>query len=244
MDGADVVVKLTDRRFADRTDLDRRMRTVATLARSAVEVVGPMRIRGELVQQIGGWWMTATPFVEGARLDVADPDDVRLMGATVARLHAAMAHLATGELPVVAALREAAIGAERAGWQLLHGDLNIENLIDTPDGVRVVDFDDCGVGPVEFDLANACYMVRFDAETGGRPEQYDVFRRHLLAGYDEAARRPLDRIAVDRMIEARIAALARWLDDLGSAPIGIRTASPEWLATLRAFVRSRPSDVQ
>ena len=48
-------------------------------------------------------------------------------------------------------------------------------------------------------------------------------------------------------VQLRAEAVKRWLgrpavtlrlDDLASAPIGIRTSSPQWRATLRAFVRS------
>ena len=47
------------------------------------------------------------------------------------------------------------------------------------------------------------------------------------------------------MIALRIDALGRWLDDLSTAPIGIRTSSPEWLETLTTFVKShRPVDGQ
>jgi Ser/Thr protein kinase RdoA (MazF antagonist) len=244
LDGLDVAVKLTDRRFVDRSELARRMEAVATVARSTAEVVGPVALRDALVQPIGGWWMTASPFADGSRLDVSDPADMRLMGVTVARLHSAMAHVPCRGLPAVAALRAVERDADRTGWQLLHGDLNIDNLIITPVGVRIVDFDDCGVGPVEFDVANALYMVLFDAKTGGRPERYDGFRTQLLAGYSEAAPHRLDTTVIDDLVEARIRALGRWLDDLDHAPIGIRTSSPEWLATLRAFVRSHASDGQ
>jgi hypothetical protein len=47
---------------------------------------------------------------------------------------------------------------------------------------------------------------------------------------------------IDEMIEIRIEALGRWLDDPSSAPIGIRTSSPEWLETLTSFVRRRGAE--
>ena len=120
--------------------------------------------------------------------------------------------------------------------QLLHGDFNALNVIVTPAGPRLIDFDDCGYGPVAFDVANALYMVLFDASVGDRPKLYATFRPGFLAGYRQAAGRPLDDGEVDGFIDARVAALGRWLDDLPNAPIGIRTSSPEWLQTLRAFV--------
>jgi len=36
-----------------------------------------------------------------------------------------------------------------------------------------------------------------------------------------------------------VSALGHWLDNLTTAPIGIRTASAEWHEVLRTFVRSR-----
>jgi hypothetical protein len=38
------------------------------------------------------------------------------------------------------------------------------------------------------------------------------------------------------MIEVRVDALRSWLDDPSTAPIGIRTSSPEWRDVLRSFV--------
>ena len=235
------MVKLTNRRLSDRSVLAARVEAVAALALDAAEVVPPLRIRGEMVQPIGDWWMTATPFVQGGRLAIANPIDADLMGFTLARLHQALEHIPAFAIPPVAALGSFTGGADAPGWQLLHGDFNEQNLIATPEGLPVLDFDECGYGPIEYDVANALYMVLFDAEVSLRPETYEAFRPPFLSGYQRGAGQALDDGVVNGLIEARIKALARWLADLPNAPIGIQASSPEWLETLHAFVRSHGS---
>jgi Ser/Thr protein kinase RdoA (MazF antagonist) len=101
---------------------------------------------------------------------------------------------------------------------------------------RVFDFDDCGYGPPAFDVANALLMVRFDDATSGRAAVCPTFEASFVAGYQAAADTPLDLEEVHDLVGLRVDALERWLDEPAQAPIGIRTASPEWHATLRAFV--------
>ncbi|MDY7101435.1 MAG: phosphotransferase [Actinomycetota bacterium] len=236
--GTDVVVKLTDRRACDRATLSSRMEAVLALARELPVVVAPVRLDDELIRPIADWWMTATPFVAGGPLDVTDPGDAHLMGVTLAHLHEALARLPVLAIPTVAALDAVPGVADRTGRQLLHGDFSDQNVLATSAGLRVLDFDDCGYGPVEYDVANSLYMVLFDAEVTSRPDQYEAFRPPFLRGYAHGAGRELADAAVDALIGARITALGCWLDDLPSAPIGIRTSSPAWLDTLRSFVRS------
>jgi len=238
VDGVDVAIKLTDRRLVDRALLEVRMAVVESIAVDLAEVVCPRRLDRELVQRIGGWLMTATPIVTGERLDLSRPETGELMGQTLARLHRSMASLTSRYIPAVAALGTTAADVDRSTWQLLHGDFNDQNLISTPTGLRVFDFDDCGYGPTEFDVANSLYMVLFDAEVHDRAELYDNFRPSFLTGYAVGSGKQLDSEIIDELITVRISALASWLDDLPSAPIGIRTSSPEWQDTLRSFVRS------
>ncbi len=236
--GVAVAIKLTDAQLVDPGLLERRLAAVESLALQAPDVVGPQRLDGRLVRTTGGWLATATPLVNGHPLDVTQPSAVRGMGAALARLHAATSRLPPQDLPPVAALGTMAAGTDRNGWQLLHGDFNEHNVISTPGGLRIIDFDDCGYGTAVFDVANALYMVLFDAEVGGRPERAAAFRPAFLAGYAETAGVAVDSLDVDDLIALRIGALAAWLDDESTAPIGIRTSSPEWKATLRSFVRA------
>lgn len=79
-------------------------------------------------------------------------------------------------------------------------------------------------------------MVMLDSFIRSEPARHESYRQGLVAGYGEASRTPLNEGVVDRYISLRVAALDRWLDDLSTAPIGIRTSSAEWLETLRSFV--------
>ena len=235
------MVKLTDRSLADPRVLAERMQAVEAGARALPFVVPPMRINGQLIQTIGGWFMTATPFVDGDRLDITKPAGAYRLGESLAQLHEVLAGLPAYDIPPVAALDAPVANTDRSRWQLLHGDFSDQNVIETPAGLQILDFDDCGYGPVEYDLANSLYMVLFDSEVSDRRESYETFRPAFVEGYADAAQARLVDSALDRLIEARINALGRWLDDLSTAPIGIRTSSPEWLRTLQSFVRSHGS---
>ena len=238
IDGRDVVIKLTDARMADRTVLAERMRTAEELAWRTEAAVAPVRIDGELVHAAGGWLATATPLIVGRQAETSDAADARLLGRTLGGLHEALAALAPRGLPPVAAL-DADEGSVDNRSQLLHGDFSDQNVIVTSDGLRVFDFDDCGYGPVLYDVANSLYMVLFDAEVNADRDRYAAFRAPFLEGYADVAGEAVDVAVVDSLIDARIHALGRWLDDLSNAPIGIRTSSPEWRRTLRTFVSSQ-----
>lgn len=82
-------------------------------------------------------------------------------------------------------------------------------------------------------------MVLFDSDVTSQPGLYDIFRPAFLAGYVDGSDRLVDELSIDHMIEVRIEALRFWLDDLSSAPIGIRTSTPGWLETLESFVHRR-----
>ncbi len=77
------------------------------------------------------------------------------MGRTLALLHVAMARFPQQSLPPVAAINTTAVDADQCDWQLLHGDFNDQNMIWSPTGLRIFDFDECGYGPMEFDVAIA-----------------------------------------------------------------------------------------
>jgi Ser/Thr protein kinase RdoA (MazF antagonist) len=239
--GVDLAVKLTDGRLADGAVLGRRMEVVESLASRHRRIVYPRRFDGRLVSAVGGWLMTSTEMVVGDHVDASRPETADAMGEALADLHAQMAELPAQELPAVAAL----VGVERdPAWsepQLLHGDFSDQNLMLTTDGLCIFDFDDCGYGPIEYDLANSLYMVLFDAEINGEVDKYESFRPSFLAGYAAMSDRHIEHAVVDDMIGRRVSALGRWLDDLSSAPIGIRTSSVEWQDTLRSFVRTRNS---
>lgn len=239
VNGRPAVVKLTDARLADRTTLTERMAMVESLAELTDVVVAPIRIDGSLVRAVGDWLLTATLFVTGRQADITVAADARLLGRALGELHAALGRLDQRQLPPMAALVDD--DGDRSRWQLLHGDFSDQNVVVTPHGPRVFDFDDCGYGPVLYDVANSLYMVFFDSEVTTERDRYRSFRSPFLDGYAGATGHAFDRVAIDSLIGTRIDALGRWLDDLDSAPIGIRTSSPEWLNVLRAFVSTHTS---
>ncbi len=243
LDGRSTAIKLTELCLADRATLTSRLEAVEALSAAHRNVVAPIRIEGDLVQRVGDWLMTATPFVEGGQLDTNVPAGAELLGRTLAHLHHGLAGLRQYEIPPVAALGTSGVDVTRSGWQLLHGDFSDRNVITTPKALRIFDFDDCGYGPIEYDVANSLYMVLFDSDVTRRPRRYEAFRPAFLAGYSDGSDREVTDAVVDEMIELRIDALGRWLDDLPSAPIGIRTSSPAWLDTLATFVRSHGQTV-
>jgi Ser/Thr protein kinase RdoA (MazF antagonist) len=242
LDGRRAVVKLTDAHLADHAALAARLAAVDVLAADHDNVVAPLRIGDELVQPIGDWLMTATPFVTGDRLDVTTAAGADLLGATLADLHRAMRDLPSFDIPPVAALTPTSQVDAQRDWQLLHGDFSEQNVIATPSMVRVFDFDDCGYGPVEYDIANSLYMVLFDSDVNGDSARYERVRPAFLSGYAARSARAVDDGTVDAFIAIRIEALHRWISDLPSAPIGIRTSPPAWLDRLASFVaKHRPS---
>lgn len=213
----------------------KRVEVAAELAEINPTVVGPIMLESGLVTEIERWQVVCYPYVEGTPPDTARRADVEAMAATLASLHRSMAALAHVDLPPVMALR-GQTGHRMVHEQIIHGDYASANLINTPTGLRIIDFADCGFGSVEFDVGNSLYMARFDAWHGGSPGRYDRFRSWFVDAYHIAASTDFDAAVVDEAIQVRVNALGRWLADPDQAPTGIRTASPAWRAKLRSFV--------
>ena len=233
------MVKLTDGRLVD-PFYDRRVRLTEQLAALDPCVVGPVRVTADLVLRVGEWRVVAYPFIEGTTPDLATEGDVARMATVLASLHQALATIESCELPLVAALvdSERPDGGLFGTDQLLHGDFSSANVRFEADCVKVFDYDDCGYGPIEFEIGNCLYMVLFDATMAGDHARYVRFRRWFVDAYESGAGISLDPVALDAAIGLRKAALGRWIDDPQSAPIGIRSASSEWRARLRDFVDS------
>jgi Ser/Thr protein kinase RdoA (MazF antagonist) len=225
----------------EQTELECRVGVIASLSEFAPQVCRPLPVRGRLVNQIaataGPAWLTCYEDAGSRLVDPLEGQVAGRMGHALAQLHAAMRRLPQTNLPVVGALRA-------AGWecaaddppQLLHGDFNASNLRECAGHIRVFDFDDCGYGPTVFDVANALFMVLFDATVGGRVDTYETFASEFVAAYDEAAGYALRGDALKAHIDGRVATLKMWLDNDDLAPAGIRNASPAWRGVLRGFV--------
>jgi Ser/Thr protein kinase RdoA (MazF antagonist) len=237
--GGRLVAKVRNAVDVDLAAVTARAEAVARLAAIDPWVCGPVALGDDLVTAFeadgGEYVLTCCDFVDGRAPDPTTPADAALMGRVLARLHATMATVDAAELPLVAALLTV-----QPDWdgpsQLLHGDFNAGNLRVVDGWCRIFDFDDSGRGPAAFDVANTLLMVQFDDATGGRPGTYEPFEEAFLAGYRAAADTPIDLDDVLALVDLRVDALERWLDQPDTAPIGIRTSSPEWHETLRAFI--------
>jgi Ser/Thr protein kinase RdoA (MazF antagonist) len=69
---------------------------------------------------------------------------------------------------------------EGRGYGLIHADFVADNLLHGSDGLRVIDFDDCGFGWYMFELATALFF-----QTGEL--HYPALEAALLAGYRSEA---------------------------------------------------------
>ena len=247
-DGRVAVAKVLDASMVNRDDLDVRLDVTAALADLDAAVCRPLVIGDGPVVELASvsgpeHYIVCFEFAPGDPPEPADPDDARRMGAALAGLHVAMSQLPETSLPLVAALRAvpAAEVPAAVDRQLLHGDFGASNLRQTDRGIRIFDLEYCGYGPPAFDVANALYMVLFDSATRGSAETYGTFRPSFLDGYASTTGRRLAEESLNHFIDLRVRALGSWLHDLASAPIGIRTASPAWRATLQTFVSNYES---
>lgn len=237
------VAKVLNASMVNRDELDLRLDVTAALADLDPRVCRPVLLGDQRVINLttadGQMHLVVCfEFALGAEPDPGSAADAEEMGAALSQLHLSMSRLAATPLPVVNALR-AGTGDDAipsGTHQLLHGDFNASNLRHADGVLRMFDFDDCGYGPPEFDVANALYMVLFDATTHGTVDAYKSFRRSFVDGYVGDSGPFLQPESLDRFIDLRVHALAAWLEDLDNAPIGIRTASSAWNAILRSFV--------
>jgi Ser/Thr protein kinase RdoA (MazF antagonist) len=266
VDGRPVAVKVVDPDLVDRAALEVRLGALTRLAATGNWICGPVPLRGRLLNEVtpdlaAGSARTlvavAYDFADGEAPDNDRPEMAAGMGRTLADLHEVMAALPPYPLPGLAAfpplaklepvaddlgvptfwLSEALPEHGAGPCQLLHGDFSSKNVRLAGTGWRVFDFDDCGYGPVELDLANSVYFVLFDATLRHDLDRYRRFRASFLGGYNERSGHAPADSRIDALLTRRVLALASWLADPASAPSGIRTASAEWLATLHNFVQ-------
>jgi len=235
------VAKVLDAAYVDVDSVIARVDAVAQLAELDSRVCAPVPFEGGLVNAVDDGagrpvLVVCYEFADGVAFDVMSSSDAELMGSTLAGLHRSLACLAPEGIPQLAALRAVTQSVGEAQIQLLHGDFNSGNLRRSGSTVRVFDFEDCGFGPRTFEIANTLYMELFAATIDNQIDRYKPFEDAFLRGYATQDSEHIDRAAVDRFIDLRVSALERWLEDLTTAPIGIRTASPQWHETLRSFV--------
>jgi Ser/Thr protein kinase RdoA (MazF antagonist) len=240
VDGQRLVAKVLDASIAVVDVVVARVDAVAELADLDPRVCRPVRMDGGLVNEIDddadrSALLLCSEFAEGVALDVGNRSDAELMGKTLAGLHRSLARVTTRGIPQVAALRAVQSNVDD-DVQLLHGDFNTGNLRRSDSMVRVFDFEDCGYGPRSFEIAHALYMVLFSSTIESDVSRYRTFEDAFLSGYGIEDGHSVDRRVIDHFIDLRVRALECWLDDVPSAPVGIRTAAPQWHQTLRSFI--------
>lgn len=231
-----VIVKLTKAGLVDEERFTNRMDLLETLGRVAPGVVAPIQVDRRPVNRRAGWLIVVFPFAPGRAPDIETPSDVALMGRTLAELHRALASIPPSDIGPVAALEFVERPTVGSPPQLLHGDFSTSNLQQHDGRLRVFDFDDCGYGPVEFDVANTLYMELFDAVTDDRIDRYQKFRTGFVAAYVSESGVDIGDDLLDECIRVRRDALRYWIEHVDQAPIGIRTSPPEWLEQLQGFV--------
>lgn len=132
--------------------------------------------------------------------------------AAVERCGLAPAHLLprwTAAAKAIAALADRELA--RAPRLLLHGDLHLGNVLERDGQLRLLDFDDCRIGPAVQDLWLAL---------PGNDRETEALRRHLLEGYETF--RPFDRAElrwVELLRGLRMAQYTVWLAKRWHDPI-------------------------
>jgi Ser/Thr protein kinase RdoA (MazF antagonist) len=235
------IAKVLDANLFRQIDVEARLDVIVQLADLDPQVCRPLPIGGRLTTVIAiddgrDGLLTRYEFAEGATLDPTNGDDAACMGRSLARLHRSMKRLPPNGLPLVTALgSQGRDGGEEL--QIVHGDFNSGNLRQCKGLTRIFDFDDCGYGPVAFDVANALYMVLFDSLTALLPENYEVFAEAFIRAYCGEAGTRLEHEILRHYVDRRVNTLETWLDNIEGAPIGIRNSSPEWRTVLRKFIQ-------
>lgn len=183
--------------------------------------------------------ITVLPLVGGRAPDLDDRDDAVWLGRHLARLHSSLSEVSS-DLLLVASLRAGAHGREVGDGQLIHGDPGASNFLRDGDDAHVLDLGEAGLGTPAYDVSLALFSRRFEVWSRDAPDgptlNDDAAPEALLDGYEtEAGRRP-GAASLEKGLRVRREALAWWIDNPDEAPIGIRSASPEWRRVLARFV--------
>ena len=235
----DVVVKAVDGRLTPPAIVHQQAQLAADLAAIDPRVVAPLPVEGQTVLVMGHHLVTVLPFVTGHVPNLDDRTEAEWLGAQLAMLHASM-RCVSADLPLVASLRVPGLSAE-GDCQLIHGDPSPANIQRNGDAAHVLDFGEAGLGTPAYDVALALFSRRFQtwrrhSEGTGSNAAQDEAPRALHDGYEQASTRELNWQAVEDGLVRRREALAWWLEHLDEAPVGIRTSSAAWRATLARFV--------
>ena len=260
--GSEVVVKVVAADRVTKDDLQRRLTVVRRVAMAVPALCQPVDLNGAIVSEIGAVdggtdLVMLSEFARGREPSLLSSSDNAAIATTLAAMHDTarpMIHQAdplgnaidvdtAAEAPESrkAALARVLERAQRFDRHdratLIHGDYGHHNLRICDGGVKVFDFDGCGVGPFEHDIAIALYLGLFDLTmTHHAGDRFPAFRRQLLRAYEEASGTPLDRSLIDDFMTIRVLMLSGWLANPSSAPIGVADATDVWKQQLQGFV--------
>ena len=111
----------------------------------------------------------------------------------------------------------AELGSKPDVFGLIHADLHLENALFDGDAVRLIDFDDCGLGYWLYDLAVPLWEYR-------DRDDYPAIRAALLDGY--GSRRALPDVSLlDDFIATRHVSFGLWF-------VGMAQVNPAFAANL------------
>ena len=171
-----LAVKVVDADLVDEAEWTRRVEITNWLARRCLLVPKPVALGGRIVDHRVGRLIAASEFAPGKPVDISQRREVRLMAEALAATHKHLAKYPTCDLPLVAPLRTPGAQAAIAGLdrQLLHGDFGSRNVLIDMDHAAVLDFGECGYGPIEFELGNTMFMTEFDCRLAERRDSCDA----------------------------------------------------------------------
>jgi thiamine kinase-like enzyme len=190
--------------------------------REANSLAAGVGVAPEVLAHLEDPVVLVTAFVEGPTMEAAELREPRALAEVAAALrkihgcgtigarfdafrlvedYAAATRARGGEVPpaydvahAAAARIEAAPALDGGGAVLCHDDLLAANFIDTPDGIRIVDWEYAGMGNRWFDLGN----FAVNNELG--PAEEEAFLSHYLGGaYPGAPPSPADLAALRLM---------------------------------------------
>ncbi|GAA1149533.1 phosphotransferase enzyme family protein [Nesterenkonia lutea] len=130
------------------------------------------------------------------------------------------------------------LGPEPGTYGMIHGDSTPENVLKTPTGLMLIDFDDFGTGWYLFDLVTALFFY-----TPG--PQYQVLEQALLQGYEkERVLSDAERGAWDALMLGRALSYLGWAAERpgDEASLFIEHSVVPWVLRLaRAYCDGAPA---
>lgn len=105
-----------------------------------------------------------------------------------------------------------AFGTGKDRYGLIHADMRLANLLICPEGIRLIDFDDCGFGWFLYDFATGISFMEDDPRV---PE----LKKAWLRGYEKVRKlSDTEKAEIDTFVMLRRMALLAWIGSHLEAP--------------------------